>query len=230
MVEIGPGTGQLTRVLARRCERLLAVELDGRLVRELRERFASAPHVEVREADFLKTPLPETSYKVFANLPFARTSEILRHLSESAHPPEDAFVIVQEGAALRYAGTPYAHETRPSLLLKPWWHVEIARRIPRSGFVPAPPVDAALLWLARRDRPLVPVAERRLYADFVTRLYHRDRPMRECARGVFTHRQLARLARELRFESRARASTLGFDQWLALFRFFARSGAPSVRR
>lgn len=118
VVEIGPGRGVLTRALAARCRQVFAVELDARLARDLAARVGE-PNVLVIAGDFLHTPLPEPPYKVVANIPFARTADIVRRLTEAAGPPEDAYLIVQREAAERFAGGPYAGESVTSLLLKP---------------------------------------------------------------------------------------------------------------
>src|SRR5690349_18545175 len=74
--EIGPGRGAITERLLRRCRRVVAVEKDPLLVRQLRERFAGCPRLELRQGDALFEPLPREPYKVFASLPFASTAAI----------------------------------------------------------------------------------------------------------------------------------------------------------
>jgi len=230
VVEIGPGTGALTAELARRCRSLSLVELDPRLCDRLRRTWADAARVDVVCADFLEWPLPEHPYKVVANLPFRRSAEIVRRLAGAVRPPDDAWLIVQREAALRFAGSPYGPDTLVSLLLKPWWQVEVARSLRRSDFEPPPAVDCAVLWLARRARPLVEAPERALYGDFVAAAFgRRGETLRDGLRGLLTSRQLARLARELGFDPDARPSALDFPRWLALFRFFARGAGRRVQ-
>jgi 23S rRNA (adenine-N6)-dimethyltransferase len=167
VIEIGPGRGTLTREKARRCRHLIGVEIDAGLVAGLSTKFRAAPNVGIVHGGFMRFSLPDAPYKVFANIPYAQTASIIRRLVGASVPPEDAYLVVQREAAERFAGGPYATETMWSLLLKPWWHVEIARRMSRSDFDPPPRVDSALLWLARRTRPLVEASERGLYRSFV---------------------------------------------------------------
>ncbi|MGH2544062.1 MAG: rRNA adenine N(6)-methyltransferase family protein, partial [Ardenticatenaceae bacterium] len=129
VVEIGPGRGVLTRELAQHCKSLLAVEIDASLCEELRDELRDLTNVSLLHDDFLQAVLPLTAYKVFANIPYNQTAAIIRKLVGAPTPPEDAYLIVQLEAAKRFAGGPYAQETLASLLLKPWWHVEIARRL-----------------------------------------------------------------------------------------------------
>jgi 23S rRNA (adenine-N6)-dimethyltransferase len=231
VVEIGPGLGALTRPLARRAGRVLAVEIDERLCTGLRETFAREPRVEVVRADFLDFALPSRPFKVFANIPFARTAAIVRRLTEARPGPSDVYLVVEHAAARRFAGAPFGPETLRSLLLKPRWHAELASELAPHEFSPPAAGPCALLWLARRPRPLVEDADAALYADFVAAGFGRrgDR-IDACLEGLLTREQQRRCARSLRFDRAAPPSALGFEQWLGLFRCFAGHASEPARR
>src|SRR6266851_5551476 len=74
VVEIGPGHGMITAELARRAAKVIAIEKDPALVRRLRERFRALKNVRPVEADFLNYPIDESSYKIFANIPYNITA------------------------------------------------------------------------------------------------------------------------------------------------------------
>lgn len=231
VVEIGPGRGVLTRELAGRCGRLVGVEIDGDLARRLRTELAQVPHVEIVQQDFLRFEFPASPFKVFGSIPYSRTADIVRRLVEATYPPEDAYLVAQLEAAERFSGAPYAAETLASLLAKPWWHVEIARWLRRTDFAPPPRVDSVLLWLARRTRPLVDESERRHYEEFVGSAFgRRGSTMHQCLRWAFTGRQIGRLTDNLRFERSAPPSTLSFEQWLGLFRFYMLERSHNYRK
>jgi len=220
VIEIGPGRGTLTSELAARCAHLIAVEVDERLHESLRVRFARSANIELVNSDFLQFELPRSPYKVFANTPFGLTATIIRLLTEAVVPPKDAYLVVQREAAWRFAGEPYAPETLQSLLLKPWWHIEVARRLRRTDFDPPPSVDSVLIWFAHRTRPLVEVSRGAFYRQFIASSFgRRGNSIRQCLRPAFTVRQIRRLSRDLRFQPSDRPSALSFDQWLGLFRF-----------
>ena len=230
VLEVGAGTGALTRELARRCRRLVAVEYDPSLCEVLRDRFGSMPGVEVVEADFLTTRLPDGEYVAFGNIPFSRTAAIVRRLTDASNPPRDAYLVVQLEAAQRFAGQPYGPETRASLLLKPWWHAEIVRRLRGTEFEPPTPVECALLWLARRERPLTTPDDGRLYLDFIIASFgRRGQSVQESLRGLLTTRQIVRLARDLQFDADGNPSGLDFARWLGLYRFFSLSADRAAR-
>jgi len=220
VVEVGPGRGILTRELARRCREVVAVEFDGGLAEALRARFAGDDRVTIVRSDFLRFRLPDVPYKVLGNIPFNRTAAIVRRLVQADPRPQDAWLVVQREAAERFAGRPCSRETLSSLLLKPWWQIEIARRFRRSDFDPPPSVDAVALWLARRPRPLVDRLQAADYRRFIRRCFGRDgSSIRRCLRSEFTRTQIHRLGRDLRFDPSGPPRDLTFDQWLALFRF-----------
>lgn len=220
VLEIGPGRGALTRPLLARAGRLAAIELDHQLCSELRAEFGD--RIELVQGDFLRTELPAAPYKVLGNLPFARTTDIVRKIVEAPNPPEDAWIILQREAGLRFAGSPYARETLWSLRLKPWWHVEILEQLRNTDFDPPPSVESVLLWLNRRPRPLVSSDEARLYHAFIEHAFKTGIGIDVATRRWLTRTQLKRLSRALRFEPKDAPSRLRFEQWLGLHRFVAR--------
>ena len=220
--EIGPGRGVLTDELARRCRKLVGVEIDERLCHELRERFGNDPHVSIVHKDFMRVGLPAAPYKVFGNIPYSRTAAFVRRLVDAPSPPDDAYLVVQREAAERFAGGPYAPETLPSLLLKPWWQIEIVRRLRRTDFDPPPRVDSVVLWFARRKRPLVAPSQGARYRRFVNASFGRSgSTVGRCIGVEFTRGQIRRLSDDLRFDPSTPSSDLTFEQWLGLFRFLA---------
>jgi 23S rRNA (adenine-N6)-dimethyltransferase len=205
VLEIGAGSGRLTRELARTARRVLAVELDPRLSAQLRRRVARHENVSVHEGDALELALPSEPFRVVANLPFSRTTALLRRLLDDPLVPlERADVIVEWGVALKRVAV------WPSTLLGAtwgaWWTFRIDRRLAAACFEPAPSVDAGVLVVLRRDPALVPAAERRAYADFVRRGFNRG------LRTIAPPRVLRRITR------RAAARELDVHQWAELFR------------
>ena len=163
------------------------MEFDEALVEALRTRFPGDNRITIVRSDFLRFRLPDVPYKVLGNIPFNRTAAIVRRLVQADPPPRDAYLVVQREAAERFAGGPFSRETLSSLLLKPWWQIEIARRFRRTDFDPPPGVDAVALWLARRTRPLVgPTAGRGLPALHRELLWSR-RPLNEAVPAIRIH-------------------------------------------
>ena len=167
VVEIGPGKGHITALLLPRCKTLSAIELDKNLCDKLRTKFADAPNLKLYHQDFLQWPLPRGDYKVFANIPFCHTTDILRRLTECSNPPREAWLIMEKGAAKRFMGQP--KENMRSLMLKPRFDLQLAWFFQREDFHPMPRVDVVMLHLKQKTLGDIPAAQWRAYQRFVAK-------------------------------------------------------------
>lgn len=171
VLEIGPGKGILTQALLEQAGKVVAVELDPRLYSSLRFRFARVPNLELHHSDFLTWPLPDCPYKVFSNIPFRITSDIIRKLLRAPNPPLDSYLVVQSEAAAKWAGNNLA-----SLLLQPWFTFSIRWRFRRTDFVPIPQVDVVLLRIEKRENPLIEEQYRTTFEDWLAYVFSRKKP------------------------------------------------------
>ncbi|HXK33479.1 MAG TPA: 23S ribosomal RNA methyltransferase Erm [Dehalococcoidia bacterium] len=217
VVEVGPGRGAITDALADRGLRVVAVELDERLVRGLRARFAGRANVQIVQGDFLRHRLPRERYAVVGNVPFAISSDVLRRLIEAPTPPSNAWLVVQAEAAAKFAGVP--RETLFSLLHKPVFDFRITRTFRRADFEPPPRVRTSLLHIAHRPAPLLERREHASYRAFVRGTFGSGRTIAEALRWRLTRRQIVRLSRDIGFGLSVPPSAVPFDQWLRIFRF-----------
>jgi 23S rRNA (adenine-N6)-dimethyltransferase len=204
VLDLGAGGGALTTALTRAGARVRAVEIDPELAAALRGRFS-----DVVEGDALWIALPREPFKVVANLPFDGSTAILRRLLDPRVRLETADVIVEWGLAEKR--TAIWPSTELSTYWGAWFELALIRRLPRCVFAPPPSVDAAVMRVARRAEPLVPVREGRRYAAFLAR-GHRDGP-----RAVVPWARLKQLEGELGLDRRAAPRDLDAHQWAALF-------------
>jgi 16S rRNA (adenine1518-N6/adenine1519-N6)-dimethyltransferase len=175
VLEIGAGDGSLTALIAAQAGRVVAVELDSRLIPGLRERFASQPHVTVLWGDIRELEIGDLMlraqvgagssaggeslrspyFKVVANLPYYITALVIRRLLETPQPPDLLVLTVQREVAERIVASP----PRMSLLavsVQFYCDALIVDRIPAHAFRPAPKVESATVCLRRRGEPLFP--------------------------------------------------------------------------
>lgn len=156
VLEIGPGLGVLTKELAKKAKKVIAVEKDLRLVRILNDelRIKNVKNVEVIEGDILKTPYSafniQNSYKIVANLPFYLTAPVIRKFLESENPPEEMALIIQKEVAQRiYAKVPDMNLLAVSVQFyaKP----KIISYIKKESFWPSPKVDSAIIKITPKN-------------------------------------------------------------------------------
>ena len=164
VVEIGPGKGHITGQLLTRCGRVTAIELDPKLHAGLQEKFSGAPNLRLVRGDFLAWRPPRGPYKVFANIPFNRTTDIVRALTQGLRTPAEMWLVMEKGAAKRFLGRP--RENLASLQLKPWFEGEVLYHFRREDFHPMPAVDAVLLHLKRRPAADITPAQRGAWMRF----------------------------------------------------------------
>lgn len=217
VIEIGPGKGIITEALAARCRHVLAIEKDPHHAAIVRRRFADRPNVTVFACDFLAFPLPETPYKVFANIPYRITTAIVAKLTSGIAPPVDAFLTMQREAAEKLAGAGGA--SMISVGMAPWFALDIAHVFRRRDFVPQPAVESVLLRITRRPEPMLPWAARVRFGSLVEAVFTAWQPTIEQALRALCPKPVAaevrrRLGRDLAV--RPLASTV--EQWVALYR------------
>jgi 23S rRNA (adenine-N6)-dimethyltransferase len=185
VIEIGPGKGHITKSLPCRSGRVTAVDLDYSLYKKLTEKYQGEGNLRLKHMDFMKFDLPlEGKYKVFSNIPFCRTTDIVRKLTESGNPPAEAWLVMEKGTAKRFMGKP--RETLRSLLLKPFFDMEIFYYFQREDFHPKPGVDAVMLHFTKKQQPDIRDNQRQAYMRFVeTGLRDKGRILRRIfPRGV----------------------------------------------
>ena len=155
VVEIGPGHGAITELLAKRCKRLHCIEFDPALARELTFRFRNDAHVTIHLADILNTDLStmldgEASLDVVGNLPYYITSDILLLLfgAARANVVSRSVVMMQREVAERIAAEPGSSDYG-ALSAATQMHAQVTNlfTLPPSAFSPPPDVYSTVLRL-----------------------------------------------------------------------------------
>lgn len=227
VLEVGPGLGVLTSELVRRAGRVVAVELDRRLCGWLREQFAGAANLTLVEGDILdRDPAAlvgrEEPYKVVANLPYAITSALLRHLLEAEPRPDRMVVMVQWEVAKRICAVP-PEMSLLALSVQYYARPEIVNRVAAGCFFPPPEVDSAVLCLEVPPLPRVTLPPERFFRLVRAGFVH---PRRQLANNLATglgrpKAGLVDLLDQLGIDPRRRAETLSLEEWERLGRGLA---------
>jgi len=214
VIEIGAGKGHITRELVKYCGRASAFEIDPKLYEHLRSTLSGAENLNIRRQDFLKASLPKNEpYKVFSNIPFCITTDIMRKLFSCGNPPLEAWLVMEKGAAKRFMGTP--RETFSSLSLKPFFTAEIKYHFSRHDFHPSPSADIVLLHVAKKSAPDIPPAQRKIFTGFV------ETGLKYGIETMLTKRQVSTALKLAGIPNIQSSGLTLYIQWLCLFRSYA---------
>jgi len=238
VIEVGPGLGVLTEALARQGARVIAVELDARLVSLLKKRLADYGDVKIVHSDILEVSprqllqdnLPDSDpvrgYKVIANLPYYITSPVLSHFLEAQPRPSRMVVMVQKEVGEAIAASPGKMRLL-SVKTQFYGKPAIVSYVPAESFYPVPKVDSVILRLDVYSRP--PLIESGVsdVGGFFDIVMHGFRSPRKQIRNSLAHSlgmppgQVASLLVEAGIEPKRRAETLSLEEWRELWRVFA---------
>ncbi|WP_300772373.1 16S rRNA (adenine(1518)-N(6)/adenine(1519)-N(6))-dimethyltransferase RsmA [uncultured Acetatifactor sp.] len=168
VLEIGPGIGTMTQLLAERAGKVVAVEIDRNLIPILEETLAPYSNVTVINEDILKLDVEETirvrgegrPVKVVANLPYYITTPIIMSLLEGGAPLESITVMVQKEVAERMQAGPGTKDYGAlSLAVQYYSRPEVVANVPPNCFIPRPNVGSAVIRLTRYGTPPVQAAD-----------------------------------------------------------------------
>jgi 16S rRNA (adenine1518-N6/adenine1519-N6)-dimethyltransferase len=243
VVEIGPGQGALTGLLARAAGRLVALEVDERLAARLAERFGDAPSVDVAVADArgfdyaaLPALKPDAGGRVLAvgNLPYSVGKPILMALVEAGRAIDEMALMLQREVAERVAAAPGSRVYGSlSVLTQMACDVRLAFGVPPGAFSPPPQVDSAVIHLRTRAAPPVPVDDPvRLRAVVRAAFSQRRKNLANAlAAGLGLGVERARtLAADAGIDANRRAEMLSLAEFATLARMLAKhpQAAPSL--
>lgn len=163
VLEIGPGTGTLTDVLIRKGAEIIALEFDHERAVQLSKKYQSyrSSKIFIEEGDIRAYDfgiLPD-SYKIVANIPYYLTANLLRKLTDDAHKPTIAALLVQKEVAERVSARP-GKLSLIAVLVQNYYTVSVGDVIIKDLFTPPPKVDSQVLILEKRLKPLFDWDER----------------------------------------------------------------------
>ncbi len=166
-IEVGPGIGALTEQLAKRAKKVVAYEIDQRLLPILSETLEPYQNAKVIHSDVLKANVKEMIEEEFAgiddimlvaNLPYYVTTPIIMKILEENLPLRGIVVMLQKEVADRISARPSTKEYGSlSIAIQYYTVPEVVMIVPKTVFVPQPNVDSAVIRLTIREKPLVAV-------------------------------------------------------------------------
>lgn len=184
ILEIGPGIGTLTQELCERSKKVVAVELDKRLLPVLDETLVNYNNVEVVNNDILKIDInslikdnfDDGNIKVVANLPYYITTPIIMRFLEERINIEKIVVMVQKEVAYRMKASPGNKDYGSlSIAVQYYSDPEIILNVPKNAFMPSPNVDSAVIMLDIFDEPRIKVKDEKLLFRIVKAAFGKRR-------------------------------------------------------
>lgn len=231
VIEIGPGQGALTEKLAKACKKVIAIELDDRLIPLLHTKFVGNENVEIIHDDILKINLPElvssfrfqaSGHKVVANIPYYITAPIIRLLLETKYPPKEIILMVQKEVAERIV----AEAGEMSILavsVQYYASAEYLFTVPKIAFDPIPKVDSAIIKIVTDHKSLVTKEETKKFFRIVKAGFSAKR--KTLANNLSSSFQIDKKEVEaklisLGFSANTRAQELSVEDWKKLQEIF----------
>jgi 16S rRNA (adenine1518-N6/adenine1519-N6)-dimethyltransferase len=223
-IEIGAGHGEMTALLARQASRVIAIELDAKLLPGLRALAAELGNVSVVSGDVLEMDFGELAggwrYRVYGNIPYYISSPIVHHLFARPEGLQAAFLVVQREVAERLTARPGRREYGYlSAFAQFHARAEILMRIPPGAFRPPPKVDSALVALRLPgERAALPVGDEAAFVKFLKVCFAQKRKtLRNNLRPVAPGGRAEQLLAERGIAPGARAEELSVRELAGLF-------------
>jgi 16S rRNA (adenine1518-N6/adenine1519-N6)-dimethyltransferase len=224
ILEVGAGTGVLTRELAQRARRVVAVELEYDMLTLLQETTGAFANVELVARNLLLLNPAElfaqVPYKLVANLPYYITAPTFRHFLENANPPTLLIVMVQWEVAQRIIAEP-GDLSLLGVSVQFYGRPRIIARVPAASFYPAPKVDSAILRIDVQPQAALTQEERDRFFRVVQAGFSERRKQlhNSLTHGLHYKNEIVRgwLA-AASIDASRRAETLSIDEWLRLWK------------
>lgn len=224
VLEIGPGTGALTRELLLRGAHVVALEADERAIEVLKETFSNeitskrlvVYHSDVRELSLSAIPeIHGKPYKVVANIPYYLSGLLFRTLLESENQPTDLVFLVQKEVAWRIARD--EKESLLSLSVKAFGTPKYVRTVSKGHFTPPPKIDSAIIALYDISTKNFAHLKK---SDFFEILHLGFGQKRKQLLGnlskSYSRDQLSQIFSTLDIPQNARAEDVSLEEWLQL--------------
>lgn len=229
VIEIGPGLGTLTNELLKKAKKVIAIELDSRMVEILEERFSLFNNFEIINDDVLKVDLVNIiksekenneikEAKIVANLPYYITTPIIMKLLESRLDLESITVMIQKEVAERLCAIP-GEKQSGAITYSVYYYAEAYKvlEVKNTSFIPAPEVDSEVIKLKIRKEPPIKVeSEKKLFKiikyAFMQRRKTLLNALSKC--DLFKNKEeIKKIFDELDFDERIRGEELSLEDF-----------------
>lgn len=233
VLEVGPGLGEMTALLARQARKVICVEIDPKLAAILRTKMLPYRNVEVIEEDILKLDLLKLAeaerqpIKVVANLPYQISTPLLFRLIEARKIFSELTLMLQKEVAERIVSPPGGKKYGPlSLLVQMFSEVSVCFHVKPSAFYPRPKVESSVIRIRWKESPPVALEDEEWFKNVVKKVmgYRRKTLINALKYSGLSHRKATEgpLA-GAGIDPQRRPGTLSLEEFLRLARILRRS-------
>lgn len=237
IIEIGPGLGTLTSKLLEKAGKVVAIELDTKMLKILQDRFFLYKNFVLLNADVLKVDLNTliaenkgelNNVKIVANLPYYITTPIIMKLLEEKIPVDSITVMVQKEVAERLTAKP-GEKLSGAITYTVDYYAEASKIIlvDRNNFIPAPEVDSEVIKLKIRKEPVIKVKNEKIFFRLIKESFtHRRKTLANGLEksGLFKNKeQIKDLLEKMNLEVNVRGENLSIAQFAELSNLIAES-------
>ena len=232
VIEIGPGIGVLTAAAAEKAAKVVAIEIDSKLIPILGETLCGYENIEVIHADVLKTDLNGIirsqreagnfagAVRIIGNLPYYITTPIIMQILENGVKAGSLTVMMQKEVADRIKAGP-GSKTYGAISVAAQYYCEIRQvtTVPKEVFVPQPKVDSAVLHFEiREEKPVELASEKVFFACIKAGFGKRRKTLLNSLDGVcgLGRKEIKDILGEAGIDASRRAETLGIDEFAAI--------------
>lgn len=228
VIEVGPGIGTLTREMAKRAEKVVAVEIDKNLIPILKETLSDFDNTEVVNEDILKVDINKLvdeklsggPVKLIANLPYYITTPIVMKFLEEDIPVTDIVVMVQKEVADRMNAVPSTKDYGAlSVAVQYYCDTEIVAKAPRHMFIPQPKVDSTVIGLHIREEKKYKADNEQLFFKTVKAAFGQRRKNllnSLSSMGVLDKAKIKEVLAEAGIDEKRRGETLSIEEFANL--------------
>lgn len=226
VLDIGAGTGIITEELSKYANKVIAYELDQRYFKKLQEKFNNSSNIILKNENFLNIELPRKEFKIFSNIPFFITADIINKITDVNSKLEEAFLFVQKESAERFVGEP--KNTQIATILSFMYEIDIREKFQKKDFKPMPNVDIVLLNIRRKD---FNKKDFQLYRDFITYIFNQmNYSVLDTFKKLFTYKQLKYINQYLNKNRYSKPTDIPLDYYLNIFQEFKLNGKNYINK
>lgn len=222
VIEIGPGLGTLTAILAEKASKVIAVELDSNMVQILEDRFKLYNNVQIIQDDILHVDIDKIApkAKIVANLPYYITTSIITKLLNTNI--KDITILIQKEVAERICAEPGTKKAGAiTYYVKYYADSKIVANVPKECFIPSPEVESAVVKITKRNEKAVKVNNEKLFFDIIkTNFTQRRKTILNSLSSIIDKKVLKNILKECKIEEVERGENLSLEQFAMIANLF----------